>query len=261
MIRNPPILVSFALFVSLNALAGINVNAQESPVAERQVRFLAVGEMPPYRQEIRNGIRYELEPTAGSIPPREVQLGFGDDTSAAVPIRLGRISAPLKAPPGAGPLILRRPADKEDSEPWLRVQRPETDDFLVLLWRAAAKGTWEAASSLVLPEGPLAAPAGSIRVVNLLPAEVRVVLGEQRILLGAGKTTTHRMPFGVEQPFQILLPDASGTLKILHSGVSLLNPGERGLALIYRADGVSPRRPVKVTVQREPAPAPPPVRE
>jgi hypothetical protein len=37
----------------------------------------------------------------------------------------------------------------------------------------------------------------------------------------------------------------------------LQKPGERTLVLIYYADGTGHRRPLKVSVQREPAPAAP----
>lgn len=233
--------------------------AEEKPeTSERHVRFLAVGEMPPFRQEIRDGVRYELEPPAGSIPPREVLLGFGGEKTESASLRLGQISAPLKVPAGLGPLILRQPGEKKDAAPWLQLTRPEADDFMVLLWRASAKGAWSEAKSFVLPDGPVAAPAGSVRVVNLAPVEVRIVLGSEKLILGAGKTFQRQVPAGAEQPFEILMADATGNLKRLHAGVIMQNSGERSLVLVYRADGEASRRPVKVAVQREPAPPPPP---
>ena len=254
-------------FLSLLIILAIGTSrggcAEKPKLPERHVRFLAIGEMPPFRQEIREGVRYELEPPEGSIPPREVMLGFGGkgEQAESVPLRLGQISSPLKAPAGGGPLLLRRPGEREDSEPWLRIIRPDSDDFLVLLWRASAKGTWTEAKSFILPDGPLTAPAGSVRIVNLAPVEVRVVLGTEKLLLGAGKSFQRLMAAEAELPFQILMNDASGTLRTLHSGDILQNQGERSLVLIYRADGEAPRRPVKVTVQREPAPVAPPVKE
>ncbi len=95
-----------------------------------------------------------------------------------------------------------------------------------------------------------------MRVVNLAPAEVGIVLGSEKLLLGAGKTFLRQVPAGTEPSFEILLADAAGALKRLHSGTLTQNPGERSLVLVYRADGEASRRPVKVTVLREPAPAP-----
>ncbi|MEO5915121.1 MAG: hypothetical protein ABIS50_12875 [Luteolibacter sp.] len=256
---NPTPVLRFCFLTPFFALV-ISGALHAEPAAEkgRTVRFLAVGELPPFRQEVRDDVRYELEPPAGSIPPREVLLGFGGDKTEAAPLRLGRISEPLKAPAGIGPLLLKRREAAADAEPWLRLVRPESGDFLVLLWRDAKGGTWDKALSLVLPDDPVSVPAGSVRVVNICPAEVRVVIGEEKLLLQAGKSFKRTVPPGVEQPLQVLLPDTTGTLRSLHSGVITQNPGERSLVLIFRADGESPRRPVKVSVQREPAPAPPP---
>ena len=246
----PAILAAMALFpVSGSA-------AEKAP--ERKVRFFPVGELPPFRQDVRDGVRYELEPPAGSIPPREVLLASDAEEMGAAQLRLGRISDPLKAPAGAGPLNLKKRDAAADAEPWLRLTRPESGDFLVLLWRDAKTGTWEKAGSMVLPDDAVNAPAGSARIINVSPYPVRIVVGEEKLLLEAGKSFKRTVPTGVEQPFQILLPDTSGNLKTLHSGVITQNTGERSLVLLYRADGEAPRRPVKVSVFREPAPAPPP---
>jgi hypothetical protein len=242
----------------LGAVVSQPLPAQPEPQVERKVRFLPVGELPPFRQDVRDGVRYELEPPAGSIPPRTVMMGFdGEDTEPAS-LRLGRISEPMKVPNGTGPLVLRQREAAADSEPWLRLTRPEAGDFLVLLWRDGKAGTWEKVSSLVLPDDHASAPAGSVRVINISPYPVRIALGAEKIILEAGKSFRRTVPKGIEQPFQILLPDASGNLKTLHSGVVTQNAGERSLVLLFRADGESPRRPVKVSVQRELAPQPPP---
>jgi len=242
--------------IGILAFAFVATASSEPEVKNgRHVRFMAVGEPPPFRQEVRDGIRYELEPPAGSIPPREVVLGFGGDDSAAVPLRLGRISPSLKVPAGTGPLLLNRREAAEGAEPWLNLVRPESGDFIVLLWRDAKAGTWEKVRSMVLPDDPVRRPAGGVRIVNLSPASVRIVIGGEKLLLEAGKSFARTLPAGAEQPFEILLPDATGNWKMLHSSVIAQNPGERSLVLVYRADGESPRRPLKVTVQREPAPA------
>jgi len=240
-----------AIWISALAVLGAE---EETP---RQVRFLAVGELPPFRQEIRDNVRYELEPPEGSIPPREVVLGSGEEKSAATPLRLGQISAALKIPPGSGSLVLRRRDAADDSDPWLRLTRPENGDFLVLLWRDAKQGTWRQVNSLVLPEDPVTAASGSVRFVNCADVAVGIKWGAEKLILEPRNVFKRELVGGVEQAFQVLLPDSAGPPKAIHSGVVTQNPSERSLVLIYRADGASPRRPVKVSVQREPVPSPP----
>jgi hypothetical protein len=258
-----------ALF-SLWLVVGGSLLAQEEGPPEkpapppRQVRFLPVGDLPPFRQEVRDGVRYELEPPAGSIPPREVVLGFGDREEAAAaqaaPLLLGRITEPLRVPAGAGPLLVRRRSDAADSEPWLRVERPESGDFLVMLWRDPAKGNWDKVRALVLPEGPEAAPAGTVRIVNLATVTVGIVFAGEKIALPAGKSYQRAVAPGKQADFQLGAADAKGKLVRVHAGTVFQNPGERTLVVVYRADGVQPRRPLKALVRREPVPkAPPPV--
>jgi len=226
----------------------------------RHVRFLAVGDLPTFRQQIRDGVAYEQEPPAGSIPPREVSIGFGDDKPETVPLLLGRITDPLKVPDGAGPLILRRKEDGAEAQPWLSLDRPQAGDFLVLLWRDAVKGTWEATRSLVLPYDVEAAPAGTMRVINISPVAIGVVYGGERIALQPGKSYQRPVIVGKDADFQIGAVDQKGELRRIHSGTVFQNPGERTLAIVYRADGEDPRRALKAIVQREPVPAAPPQR-
>ena len=229
-------------------LAGSLLSAAPKNDSARQVRFLALGESPPFQQEIRDHIRYELEPPPASIPPREVLLGYGGEKSEATPLRLGQLSAPLKAPAGAGPLVLSlRDAAKGD-EPWLRLARPESGDFLVLLWRDPKHATWQKVRSRVVPDD---AENGSVRYINISPAAVGITVGSEKLILETGKMLGRKVAVGVEQPFEVFLPDATGAPKRLHAGVVLQNPGERTLVLIYLADGAGHRRPLKVTVLRE----------
>jgi hypothetical protein len=226
---------------------------KEEKKPSRQVRFLAVGDLPPYRQEIRDGVAYELEPPPGSIPPRELIVGSGGDDAPEVRLLLNQVSEGFKIPAGAGPLMLRYKGDNGQAEPWLRVQRPQQGDMLVILWRAEGnKGTWAKPLSLVLPDGPEQAPSGRIRLLNVSPVTVGVVIGGERIALLAGKSFDRPLPQGKDVPFQLGAVNAKGEFRRFYSGSALQNPGERTLVVVYRADGVDPRSDLKANVMREP---------
>lgn len=241
-----------ALFPCIGGLA----HAEEKPKPARHARILAIGDLPTFRQEIRDGIAYELDPPPGSVPPREVIPGFGEETAKALSLRLGFITPFVKVPGGEGPLMLRRAGEKADAAPWLTVKRPEEGDFLIYLFRTPARNNWDEAAALVVPDGA-ATPAGSARITNLFPQAVRVVIGKEGILLEPGKSFLRTLNPGADLPFQILIPDAAGALKAYYSGSITQNPGERGLVTIYRADGEKPRRPLKVSMLREPVVEPP----
>ena len=254
---NPVLLTAACGFLTL-----IRVVADPEAQPVRYARFFAVGDSPPFRQEIRDGVRYEIDPPPDSIPPREIVPGFGKESAAAVVIHLGRISTPVAVPEGKGPLDLRRPGTAPGAEPWVRLNRPETGDFLVYLWRDRTQATWKNATSLIVPDGSAGAAADTARIVNLFPLAVRILWGHEALILPAGKSIQRTVIPGADVPFQILVPESSAapaSFKRYYASTITQNHGERGWITIYRADGEAPRRPLKVTTLREPVPpAPPP---
>lgn len=228
------------------------LGAQEEPAKKappRQARFLPVGDMPPFRQEVRDGVRYELEPPPGSIPPREVVPGFGEESEGEpVRLQLGRISDATPIPAGAGAFTLR---GQGAATPWVTFSRPEQGDLLVILWRDPTARTWEGARALALPDGPAASPPGSVHLLNLSPAAVAVVIGDEKIALPPVRPLVRRFEAGKDRALQVGASDGAGGLRRFHASSLVMNAGERTWVLIYRADGLMPRQPVKVAVLRE----------
>jgi hypothetical protein len=211
-----------------------------------------VGEAPPFRQEIRDGVRYELEPPPGSIPPLEVRPFGSDQTKEAIQLRLGRISSPVKVPSGAGPFQLLTASAKTGGKPWHQFQRPETGDFLVFLWRKPGPAGWGEVSHLLVPDGPLGSPTDTVRIANLFSKPVQLVWDAETIVLKAESHITKTIKPGSEVPIRILSSGPEGTTERYFSTTVTQNPGERGWIVLYRADGEAPRRPLKVLMIREP---------
>lgn len=253
----PSVFLTAAAF----SLTLLTASAEPEKAPDRHVRFLPVGDSPPFVQEIRDGVSYEIDPPLDSEPPRQIVPGFGKETANAVGLHLGRISAPVTIPGGEGALELRRPGATPDAGSWHSLKRPESGDFLVYLFRSPKQRTWTEATSLVIPDGAEGWPSGTLRIVNLYPISVRIVWNGQPAMLPPGKSVLHPIQPGTEVPFQILVADATGALKRYYSGSVTQNPNERGLVTIYRADSENPRRPVKVLMLREPAAPPLPPKE
>lgn len=221
----------------------------------RKVRFLAVGDMPPFRQEIRDGVRYELEAEPGTIPPREIQIPLGEEKPLNTMLSLGNFSSSLTIPAGTAQLVLQT-KKAQDLIEWHQVAIPAQGDSLVVLWRDPKKNTWDAARSAVIGDDLLAFPSGSVRLINILPTTARFLFADQTIDLKAGglKVLPLTQP---TTPVQISVLDAEQQWRVVYQSGITQNPGERGNVILYRADGVSPRTPVKVLNLRERAPAPP----
>lgn len=217
--------------------------------AERTARILPVGEPPPFRQEVRDGVRYEIDPPAGLIPPGEVFAASAEKGKSGIRLQLGRISAAFPVPAGAGPLSLRSAADPA-AAPWIELTRPEAGDFLILTWRQPDPADWSKPAHLIIPDGA-AAPAGGVRVINLFPQAVSIVWSGETLVLEPGKSIVRNTADAESVPFAVIVNGPDGRPKRYFSTTITRNPGERGWVVLHRADGASPRRPLKTTILRE----------
>jgi len=234
-------------FLTMIALA-----AQPAAKPMRQVRFLAVGDWPPFIQEIHDGVRYELDPPPGSIPPREVIPGFGKQTLKPVSLHLGRISDPVELPAGAGELALRQGGGASPSTLWMRLDVPESGDFLIFLVRKSVNETWKNAASLIVPDGSTEAPTGIVRIINLFPHSIHLLWGSEELRLPAGGTILRAANPDADTTFQILASNEAGEMKRYYSGSVTQNQTERSIITIYQSNEEDSRRPVKVLMLREP---------
>lgn len=224
---------------------------EKKELPSRQVRFLAVGDMPPFRQEVRNGVRIQLKAPPGSIPPPLVSVTVGQDDeeeqlAGTSRLQLGRVSAALEVPGGDGFLTIRE--GEEGGRAWLKVKRPEIGDFLVLLWRDPKTKTWDQSKALALPENP---KAGLVTFVNLAPGPVALVYDGQKIGLAAGRRLVKRLPAGRAIEFQAGVADGRGGLRRLTKRALQQAKNDRTLMVFSLSDGEKPRQPVKITEIRE----------
>lgn len=229
----------------------------EKPAAgSRSLRLLPLGEPPPYQEEVRDGVRFELEPEPGSVPPRQVVYGEAEKT-VTLRLNLGRVTESLRIGEGTGAAVFRALAGAEEPPvPWLALQPPATGDLLALVWRDPGK-LWTQPRCLILPDSAVAFPAGNVRIVNLLPVEAALLFGEDKVLLAPGKTLLRPVVVGEDLPFRIAYRDQAGALQSFYSGSVLLNRDERAQVVLFRADGLKPRRPAKAVVFNEAVPRAP----
>lgn len=240
---------------SLVFLLAITAALAQEKTPPRKLRFLAVGDMPPFRQEIRDGVRYELEAEPGTVPPRQIQIPAGEGKPLDTMLSLGSFSTSLTVPSGMTQVVLQT-KQGDALVPWHQVNIPAQGDSLVVLWRDPKKNTWEAARSAVIGDDLVAFPSGSVRLINILPTTARFLFAEQTIDITAGGLKVLPLTQATT-PVQVSVLDAAQQWRVVYQSAITQNPGERGNVILYRADGVSPRTPVKVLNLREPAPAPP----
>lgn len=250
------------------ALLAVSVHAEEAPKADvtkgeqaekkrppRNLRILPVGESPPYRQEIRDGVRYELPPPPGSVPPMEVSFVASETEKSGCILRMGMVSEAIPVLEGPAPVVLRNgPTTAEKAPPWITLNLPETGNVLVIVWRSDqgwAKPQW-----IVLGDGPEAYPAGTVRVINVSPARVALEAGPlPRLVVDSVKTGRVAVGASAGLPFRLFYQDprSSEWKQFRNSGLAQAS-GERTTFVVYRADGVAPVEPLKTIILRERAP-------
>lgn len=229
--------------------------AQEAGAPARKVRLMAVGDPPPFQQEYRNGVRHESEAPPGSIPPRQIELSAGTSSKGAVRLALGETTPPVEVPGEAIQVNLQT-----GGQVWHTINLPAGGDFLVILLRDPALKKWDKARSILVPEGTGKFDEGDIRFISLTAAPLRFqVKGTDAFEVPAGKTVTKKLGVATGAETLAQYRDPEKGWKKLWSSALVQNRGERSTVLVYAADGVNPRQPLKLVALREKtAPATPP---
>lgn len=238
--------LSAALWIVLAAGA----MAQDPAVEEVSLRVLPLGNRAPFTQVVRDGVRQEVDPPEGSLPPREVAVGMVVPQEAEkkpeeklMRLRLGEASGAIRIPrPDPAAVALK---DQESGKLWLKQGLAAGKSTLLVVWRSGK--SWDETRSLALDDSPEALPPGSARVVNVAPVEVKMVWGAQRLRLLPGKSVVLRYPDGSKGvPLEILYADKSGALRPCLSTTAEADPSKRRQWFVYRADRTDARSPVQV---------------
>lgn len=247
---------SVFLFTGLAFFFAADLPAQDQKAPPRKLRLMAVGDPPPFQQEYRNGVRHEKEAPPGSIPPRQVELSASAGSKEAVKLALGQTTAPIDVPGEATQVNLQ-----SAGQVWHAVNLPEGGDYLVILLRDPASKTWNKARSILVPEGAGKFDEGDIRFISLTAAPLRFqIKGAAAFEVPAGKTITKKLGVATGAETLAQYRDPEKGWKKLWSSALVQNRGERSTVLVYAADGVNPRQPLKLVALREKtAPATPPV--
>jgi hypothetical protein len=234
--------------------AAADLPAQDPKAPPRKLRLMAVGDPPPFQQEYRDGVRYEKEAPAGSVPPRQVEISAAAGSGQPVKLALGEPTASIDVPGEATQVNLLA-----GGQVWHAVNLPEGGDYLAVLLRDPASKKWDKAKSILVPEGTGKFDGGDVRFISLTAAPLRIQFkGSAAFEVPPGKTITKKL--GVVSGLETLAQyrDPAQGWKKLWSSALVQNRGERSTVLVYAADGVKPRQPLKLVALREstaPAPA------
>lgn len=216
------------------------------------MRILAVGNRAPFRQEVRGGIRHEVDPPEGSLPPAAVHVfapsGGKESPNSEVRLRLGEVSSPLRFPvPESGRVRLR----DSGNQTWLEPAVLPGGATLVIAWKTGP--TWNQVVSLSLDDSAAAFPEGACRVINASHVEIGVVFGSSRYRLPPGKSCVLALePEASAAMMEILHADPRGALKAAFSTTVSRDPAIRRQWIVHRSDQQGARRPIGIIPVFEP---------
>lgn len=232
-----------SVLVVLSFLPCVLSGADEAP--RHQLRILAVGDPPPFRQEQRDGGRYEVAPPEGSVPPRFVSVGSASSVPGTPPpvrVRLGQPSEPIEFPQ---PETRKATVRAKDGQRWLDVPLSTGGRSLALVCRGASD--WKQARAVVVPDDAAARAEGRVHFANLSDRPLGLVHGNEKIRLEPGKHFTRTLESsGDAMLLRVFCESSPGALVLCHSGVLERQPGLCHKVIVFKADGVKNRTPVKV---------------
>ena len=213
-------------------------------------RVLPLGDQPPFQQEVRNGIRYELDPPKGSVPPPKVEVLTDSKPMVQahgklLPFRLRLCSpSPLRRIKVGHEKAL--PIQIHGGEPWGILPLSEGQRSMIVAWRSP-NTPWERPRFMALEDGPAAVPSESVRFLNLSGVPVGLQWGNSKFGLKPGKLVVHPFPEKAKRVvLTVFVPSADGEFQQTFSNVVVRDSSKMHQYFIYQTDGKGPRPPVRV---------------
>jgi hypothetical protein len=263
-IRNSIFLSPFSLPLIMATLAWALIpalSAEEEKVLHR-FRVIPLGDQPPFRQELREGVRYEVDPPEGSVPPSMLEVITGGESGVEsdgklLPFRL-RLGSPspvrtirVAGTPGVGLEI-------QGGEEWAKVPLSRGGRTLAVAWRDA-KDDWRRPRFMALEDGPAAVPPGTVRLVNASGMPIAIRWGEVKLAIRPGKVLSQPFPDGAQRVvMMVLYPAPDGGFRQIFSNIVDRDASKIHQFFIYQTDGAEARAPVRVVPLVEDRSAPEP---
>ena len=233
--------------LGLCALASA-ASGQDNP--PKHIRLLPLGELPAWKEELKDGVRVGIKPPPGTVPPEDTGLLSGDQ---AVPFKmtLRAFTDVLTLAPTTPRLEIRKGKDA-GAATWLAKPMPAAPLSLGVLFRDPATMNWNNPKMLLLPDDPSSFKSGEIRFVNVSDKTVLVKLGKKAFGIAAGKTA--KMPIS-EGKTPILVGYLEGQVQkeIWQNEIKVLS-NQRVQCFFYKAQ--NPRSTGAVRFHFAPEPMP-----
>lgn len=220
----------------------------------KHVRFLPLGELPPWKEELVEGVRKQIKAPPGALPPKMLSVPNGDDDFQKKDLVLRQPSGLMTFGEKTSGLKIFK-GEQPAGAPWLSSPMPSSVFSLGVLFRDNADMTWNSPKMLMLADDSQAFPAGNIRFVNVSDLKAIVKVGKKSEIVPPGKTLIKPLKEGVN-PVLAGYYDKNGAVVMIFQNSIRLLQNQRVQAFFYKGQGLKPRTAVKFMSFPEPLPRP-----
>lgn len=219
------------------------------------VRFIPLGELPVWDEELVDGIRVQKPIQAGDMPPSTISAPAGDDNIQQQDISLGRASSKMTFGPNVGTLTLFEGKNGAGKQ-FLTSPMPTATHSLGVLFRDNANMTWLQPKMLMLKDDKDTFPANHVRFVNVSDLRALVKIGGKAAeVIKPGDSLLKPIKPG-ENPIVVGYYNKEGVIQMIFQNSIRLIEGQRVQGFLYKGQGKEPRSEVKFISFPEPLPRP-----
>lgn len=232
----PVVLISLSLCLS--------VFAQEA--SHKHMRFIPLGDLPPHRETIKNGVRIQFPPAPGTVPPKPTTLAIDPKEGRDVPLRLKEFTEWSSINPTAGGVRIFQ-GKQIGGKAWISSSFSSKSQSLGVLYADHQNKNWFNPKMMLVPDDLSTFPPGSIRFVNVSHCSALVRFGNEKAdVIAPGKVLLKKLKQG-NHPVLVgyLAPSKNNAREVIFQNELMMKPKQRIQAFFYQARGKNPRKAVK----------------
>lgn len=232
----PVVLISLSLCLS--------IFAQEA--SHKHMRFIPLGDLPPHRETIKNGVRIQFPPAPGTVPPKPTTLAIDPKEGRDVPLRLKEFTEWSSINPTAGGVRIFQ-GKQIGGKAWISSSFSSKSQSLGVLYADHQNKNWFNPKMMLVPDDLSTFPPGSIRFVNVSHCSALVRFGNEKAdVIAPGKVLLKKLKQG-NHPVLVgyLAPSKNNAREVIFQNELMMKPKQRIQAFFYQARGKNPRKAVK----------------
>ncbi|MGJ8698327.1 MAG: hypothetical protein ACSHYF_18575 [Verrucomicrobiaceae bacterium] len=230
------------------------VHGQDAP-PKGYIRFIALGDAPPYKDELVDGVRVEQPAPEGSLPPKDLTVS-GAGENGALSLRLRQMTKYVEVQDRTKSVGLFK-GEVGAGDPWVTSPGPAVPSTCVIVRSPRErKLSWNDVRKVTLKDDLASFPVESIRLVNMSTSTVAIKIGDGKAFaVGPGRVKVLKQGDGVkvggDTMVAIAQKKADGSYQKVFNNALQLYSRNRINLFAYNEDGVDARGRIKLSINPE----------